>query len=146
MASLTFSLFHFHNQPAALGLRQLGLSVCRRWRSLASRYGFWGRRLWHRTCKTSRGWLEHRTCKTSPGWLPGAKALAQNVQDQPRMATGGEGFGTERARLAQGGFRVVKISTKQNLYFRPQHLSLKYFNSNGGSWELGVGGCGRLGG
>ena len=78
---------HFTSQPACgLGLRQLGLSVCRRWRSLASRYGFWGRRLWHRTCKTSRGWLAHRTCKTSPGLLPGA------------------GFGTERARLVQGGF------------------------------------------
>ena len=31
--------------------------------------GYRGRRLWH------------RTCKTSPGWLPGEKALAQNVQD-----------------------------------------------------------------
>ena len=107
MASLTFHFtfsLSLHNQPAALGLRQLGLSVCRRWRSLASRYGFWGQRLWHRTCKTSRvglahrtcktspGWLPgrrlwHRTCKTSPGWLPGVKALAQNVQDQPRVAS-----------------------------------------------------------
>ena len=71
-------------RPACgLGLRQLGLSVCRRWRSLASRYGFWGRRLWHRTCKTSRGWLEHRTCKTSPGWLPGARLWHRTCKTSP---------------------------------------------------------------
>ena len=80
--SLSLSLHSLHSQPACgMGLRQLGLSACRRWRSLASRYGFWGRRLWHRTCKTRPGCLGHRTCKTSPGWLPGVKALAQNVQD-----------------------------------------------------------------
>ena len=63
------------------GPRPLGPWVCKRWRSLARRYGFGGWRLWHRTCKTRPGCLGHRTCKTSPGWLPGVKALAQNVQD-----------------------------------------------------------------
>ena len=113
MASLTHFFtftFTFTSQPACgLGLRQLGLSVCRRWRSLASRYGFWGRRLWHRTCTISRGGLAHRTCKTSPG------------------ATGGERFGTERARLAQGGFlgQFYKRNPFKRNFWKSQNVAQK---------------------
>merc|ERR1712242_495010 len=96
--SLSLFHFTFHNQPAAWAFGSLGFRFAGgggRWRAdMASggkgftterarlagdglgterarlaQGGYRGRRLWH------------RTCKTSPGWLPGEKALAQNVQD-----------------------------------------------------------------
>ena len=60
----------FFSQPACgLGLRQLGLSVCRRWRSLRA-----------------------------------------------DMASGGEGFGTERARLAGDGLSTERARLAQGGY------------------------------
>jgi len=40
--SLSFTFTSLSQAACGLGLRQLGLSACRRWRSLASRYGFGG--------------------------------------------------------------------------------------------------------